>query len=120
MYRFLNTLSCSYLSLIIPHDFHVQTLSIMKRLQDYGQKPYSTTVVSSAYGYGNPSKNINIPNGRVGVIIDPNSLTRTVELTGTSESIAKAEKLIKDVLAEAESGSSGIVSRRMPGWSYYW
>ncbi|CAI9275558.1 unnamed protein product [Lactuca saligna] len=87
---------------------------------DYGQKPYSTTVVSSAYGYGNPSKNINIPNGRVGVIIDPNSLTRTVELTGTSESIAKAEKLIKDVLAEAESGSSGIVSRRMPGWSYYW
>lgn len=31
---------------------------------------------------------------------DPHSLTRTVELTGTSESIAKAEQLIKDVLAE--------------------
>lgn len=93
---------------------------------DYGQKPYSTTVVSSAYGYGNPSKKIDIQNGRVGVIIgkggetikylqmhsgakiqvtrdmdlDPHSLTRTVELTGTSESIAKADQLIKDVLAE--------------------
>nr|KAJ0200755.1 hypothetical protein LSAT_V11C600303990 [Lactuca sativa] len=110
---------------------------------DYGQKTYSTTAVSSAYGYGNPSKKIDIPNGRVGVIIgkggetikylqmqsgakiqvtrdmdsDPHSLTRTVELTGTSESIAKAEQLIKDVLAEAESGGSGIVSRRMPGES---
>ncbi|KAI3522423.1 hypothetical protein L1887_00173 [Cichorium endivia] len=111
---------------------------------DYGQKPYSTTAsVSSAYGYGGPSKKIDIPNGRVGVIIgkggetikylqlqsgakiqvtrdmdaDPHSLTRTVELTGSSESIAKAEQLIKDVLAEAESGGSGIVSRRMPGES---
>nr|KAJ0211184.1 hypothetical protein LSAT_V11C400187960 [Lactuca sativa] len=107
-----------------------------------GQKPYSTTAVSSAYSYGNPSKKIDIPNGRVGVIIGkggetikylqmqsgakiqvtrdmdshPHSLTRTVELTGTSESIAKAEQLIKDVLAEAESGGSGIVSRRMPGF----
>ncbi|XP_052624791.1 uncharacterized protein LOC128132309 [Lactuca sativa] len=91
-----------------------------------GQKPYSTTAVSSAYGYCNPSKKIDIPNRRVGVIIgkggetikylqmqsgakiqvtrdmdsDSHSLTQTVELTGTSESIAKAEQLIKDVLAE--------------------
>ncbi|XP_071701182.1 uncharacterized protein [Rutidosis leptorrhynchoides] len=108
---------------------------------DYGQKPYSSNPVSSGYGYGNPSKKIDIPNGRVGVIIgkggetikylqlqsgakiqitrdmdaDPNSQTRAVELTGSSESIAKAEQLIKDVLAEAESGGSGTVSRRLPG-----
>lgn len=93
---------------------------------DYGQKPYSTTAPSAAYGYGSPSKKIDIPNGRVGVIIgkggetikylqlqsgakiqvtrdmdaDPHSQTRAVELTGSSESIAKAEQLIKDVLAE--------------------
>ncbi|KAF5797829.1 putative K domain-containing protein [Helianthus annuus] len=111
---------------------------------DYGQKPYiSAPSVPSAYGgYGGGSgKKIDIPNGRVGVIIgkggetikylqlqsgakiqvtrdmdhDPQSLTRAVELTGTSEAIAKAEQLIKDVLAEAESGGSGIVSRRLPG-----
>lgn len=82
--------------------------------------------VPSSYGYGNPSEKIEIPNGRVGVIIgkagetikylqlqsgakiqvtrdmdaDPHSLTREVELTGSAESIAKAEQLIKDVLAE--------------------
>nr|GEV45627.1 far upstream element-binding protein 2 [Tanacetum cinerariifolium] len=109
---------------------------------DYGQKPYSApSSVSSAYGYGNPSKTIDIPNGRVGVIIgkggetikylqaqsgakiqvtrdmdaDPNSQTRGVELTGSSESIAKAEEMIRDVLAEAEAGGSGVVSRRLPG-----
>lgn len=31
---------------------------------------------------------------------DPNSLTRTVELVGTSEQISKAEQLINDVLTE--------------------
>ncbi|KAK9072064.1 hypothetical protein SSX86_008496 [Deinandra increscens subsp. villosa] len=109
---------------------------------EYGQKPYSSTFsMPSAYGYGNSSKKIEIPNGRVGVIIgkggetikylqlqsgakiqitrdmdaDPNSLTRAVEISGSSESIAQAEQLIKDVLAEAESGGSGIVSRRLPG-----
>ncbi|KAJ9537397.1 hypothetical protein OSB04_030130 [Centaurea solstitialis] len=110
---------------------------------DIGQKPMSNTASSmpSSYGYGNPSKKIEIPNGRVGVIIgkagetikylqlqsgakiqvtrdmdaDPHSLTREVELTGSAESIAKAEQLIKDVLAEAESGGSGIVSRRVSG-----
>ncbi|KAI3687361.1 hypothetical protein L1987_81056 [Smallanthus sonchifolius] len=109
---------------------------------DYGQKPYlSSPSVPSAYGYGGPGKKIEVPNGRVGVIIgkggetikylqlqsgakiqvtrdmdaDPHSHTRAVELTGSSESIAKAEQLIKDVLAEAESGGSGTVSRRFPG-----
>ncbi|KAD4982130.1 hypothetical protein E3N88_18801 [Mikania micrantha] len=110
---------------------------------DYGQKPYfSTQSVPSAYGYGGPGKKIDIPNGRVGVIIgkggetikylqlqsgakiqvtrdmdaDPHSLTRAVEITGTSEAIAKAEQLIIEVLAEAcaKSGGSGIVSRRLP------
>lgn len=31
---------------------------------------------------------------------DPNSLTRTVELVGSSEQISKAEQLINDVLTE--------------------
>ncbi|GJX84505.1 K homology domain-containing protein [Tanacetum coccineum] len=83
--------------------------------------------VSSAYGYGNPRKTIDIPNGRVGVIIgksgetikylqaqceakiqvtrdmdaDPNSQIRGVELTGSLESIAKAKEMIRDVLAKA-------------------
>ncbi|KAE8691255.1 hypothetical protein F3Y22_tig00110890pilonHSYRG00240 [Hibiscus syriacus] len=46
---------------------------------------------------------------------DPNSMTRPVELVGTTEQIAKAEQLINDVLAEAEAGGSGMVSRRMTG-----
>ncbi|KAK1436052.1 hypothetical protein QVD17_01827 [Tagetes erecta] len=108
---------------------------------DYGQKPY-LSAPSSYGGYGGGSvKKIDIPNGRVGVIIgkggetikylqmqsgakiqvtrdmdaDPHSLTRQVELTGLPDAVAKAEQLIKDVLAEAESGGSGIVSRRLPG-----
>ncbi|KAI3690661.1 hypothetical protein L2E82_48845 [Cichorium intybus] len=108
---------------------------------DLGQKPVYTPSVASSYGYGNPTKKIDIPNGRVGVIIgkagetikylqqqsgakiqvtrdtdaDPHSVTRQVELSGSAESIAHAEQLIKDVLAEAESGGSGIVSRRVSG-----
>ncbi|KAF7153169.1 hypothetical protein RHSIM_Rhsim01G0105500 [Rhododendron simsii] len=47
---------------------------------------------------------------------DPYSPTRPVELMGTSDQIAKAEQLIQDVLAEAESGGSEIVSHRVtPG-----
>lgn len=85
----------------------------------------SAIPVSYNYGQGT-SKKIDIPNGRVGVIIgkagetikylqlqsgakiqvtrdmdaDPNSPTRPVELMGTPEQIAKAEQLINDVLAE--------------------
>ncbi|KAK1549726.1 hypothetical protein Q3G72_006812 [Acer saccharum] len=87
------------------------------------------------------SKKIEIPNMRVGVIIgkggetikylqlqsgakiqvtrdteaDLNSPCRVVELMGTSEQISKAEQLINDVLAEAETGGSGIVARRITG-----
>ncbi|XP_042002453.1 far upstream element-binding protein 1-like [Salvia splendens] len=95
----------------------------------------------SAYGHPGPSKKIDIPNGRVGVIIgkggetikylqqqsgakiqitrdmdaDPNSTSRAVELMGTPDQIAKAEQLINDVLSEADAGGSGIVSRRLTG-----
>ncbi|XP_027357042.1 far upstream element-binding protein 2-like isoform X2 [Abrus precatorius] len=94
-----------------------------------------------SYGHQGTSKKIDIPNGRVGVIIgkggdtikylqlqsgakiqvtrdmdaDPNSSTRMVELMGTPEAIASAEKLINEVLAEAEAGGSGIVARRLTG-----
>ncbi|XP_051137066.1 uncharacterized protein LOC127255538 [Andrographis paniculata] len=96
-----------------------------------------------SYGYPGPSKKIEIPNGRVGVIIgkggetikylqlqsgakiqvtrdmdaDPNSATREVELMGTQDQIAKAEQLINDVLSEADAGGSGIASRRVTGQS---
>ncbi|KAJ1423449.1 K-like proteiny domain [Sesbania bispinosa] len=99
------------------------------------------SVAPVSYGHQGTSKKIDIPNGRVGVIIgkggetikylqlqsgakiqvtrdmdaDPNSPTRTVELTGTPEAIASAEKLINEVLAEAEAGGSGIVARRLTG-----
>ncbi|KAL6536237.1 hypothetical protein OROGR_012809 [Orobanche gracilis] len=96
-------------------------------------------VVSS--GYPGPSKKIEIPNGRVGVIIgkggdtikylqlqsgakiqvtrdmdaDPNSAMRAVDLMGTPDQIAKAVQLINDVLSEAEGTGSGTVSRRLTG-----
>ncbi|KAL7166441.1 hypothetical protein ACSBR2_037169 [Camellia fascicularis] len=99
---------------------------------------YGSTV---SYGYQGTSKKVDIPNGRVGVIIgkagetikylqlqsgakiqvtrdmdaDPNSLTRMVELVGTPDQIAKAEQLIHDVLSEAEAGASGLASRRVTG-----
>ncbi|KAL5982855.1 hypothetical protein ACLOJK_016933 [Asimina triloba] len=81
---------------------------------------------------------IEVPNNKVGVLIgkagdtirflqfnsgariqitrdadaDPYSSTRPVELIGTVESINKAEKLIKDVIAEADAGGSpSLVAR---------
>ncbi|XP_052209391.1 uncharacterized protein LOC127812886 isoform X2 [Diospyros lotus] len=113
-----------------------------------GQKPLLSSVTPSsmpaAYGYQGTSKRIEIPNGRVGVIIgkagetikylqhqsgakiqvtrdmdaDPNSPTRTVELMGTPDQITKAEQLIQDVLSEAEAGGSGTVTRRLSGQQY--
>uniref|UniRef100_A0A2N9F7Z0 K Homology domain-containing protein n=1 Tax=Fagus sylvatica TaxID=28930 RepID=A0A2N9F7Z0_FAGSY len=112
-------------------------------------KPHTLSAAPLApmsYGYQNSStsKKIDIPNGRVGVIIgkggetikylqlqsgakiqvtrdmdaDPNSPTRMVELMGTPEQIAKAEQLITEVLSEvAEAGGSGVVSRRLTGQS---
>nr|GMC50958.1 far upstream element-binding protein 1-like [Ipomoea batatas] len=108
------------------------------------QKPVGSTLlpsVTGSFGYPGPSKKIEVPNSRVGVIIgkggetirylqlqsgakiqvtrdmdaDPSSQTRGVELMGTPEQIAKAEQLIQDVLSEADSGGSGIVSRRVTG-----
>ncbi|XP_057431763.1 uncharacterized protein LOC130724532 [Lotus japonicus] len=93
--------------------------------------------------YQTSSKKIDIPSGRVGVIIgkggetikslqlrsgakiqvtrdmdaDPNSPNRLVELMGSPEAIADAEKLINEVLAEAESGGSGMIGRRLTGQS---
>ncbi|XP_061374852.1 uncharacterized protein LOC133317069 isoform X1 [Gastrolobium bilobum] len=103
----------------------------------------SSGPVSYGHGHQGTTKKIDIPNGRVGVIIgkggetikylqlqsgakiqvtrdmdaDPNSLNRMVELMGTPDAIASAEKLINEVLAEAESGGSGIVTRRLTGQS---
>ncbi|KAL2346532.1 hypothetical protein Fmac_000532 [Flemingia macrophylla] len=109
--------------------------------------PFRSTLYSSvppvSYAHQGTSKKIDIPNGRVGVIIgkagetikylqlqsgakiqvtrdmdaDPNSLTRMVELMGTPDAIACAEKLINEVLAEAESRGSGIIARRLTGQS---
>ncbi|KAL3330288.1 hypothetical protein AABB24_034237 [Solanum stoloniferum] len=104
-------------------------------------KPIVNPAVTNSYGYPGPSKKIEVPNARVGVIIgrggetikylqlqsgakiqvtrdmdsDPHSRTRGVELVGTPEQIAKAEQLISDVLSEADAGGSGIVSRRITG-----
>ncbi|KAM6559115.1 hypothetical protein CsatA_028354 [Cannabis sativa] len=79
-----------------------------------------------------PGKKISIPNGKVGLIIgkggetikylqsqsgakiqitrdseaDPYSLSRDVELTGTSEQISRAEQLINDVISQTDTGNS--------------
>ncbi|XP_047329583.1 far upstream element-binding protein 1-like isoform X2 [Impatiens glandulifera] len=86
----------------------------------------------------NASRKIEIPNNKVGVVIgkggetirylqinsgakihitkdfvaDPNSPTRPVEIIGTLESIIKAEKLIKDVIAESDAGGSPALVAR--------
>ncbi|XP_065849012.1 uncharacterized protein [Euphorbia lathyris] len=101
------------------------------------------SAIPVSYGsyLGGSSKKIEIPNGRVGVIIgkggetikylqiqsgakiqvtrdmdaDPNSVTRIVELMGSPEQISKAEQLINEVLSEADAGGSGTVSRRFTG-----
>ncbi|KAL5975586.1 hypothetical protein ACLOJK_019911 [Asimina triloba] len=101
-----------------------------------GQIPPAS--LPAAYGFQGSNKKIDIPNGRVGVIIgkggetikylqlqsgakiqvtrdmdaDPTSPTRLVELIGTPEQISKAEQLINDVISEAEAGGSGILAAR--------
>ncbi|URE09254.1 Far upstream element-binding protein [Musa troglodytarum] len=117
---------------------------------DHTQKPLNQPIPSQigmtaqsvpVYGYQGSSKKIEIPNGRVGVIIgksgetikylqaqsgakiqvtrdmdaDPNSQTRSVELMGTSEQISRAEQLINDVLSEADAGASGVIAGRKHG-----
>ncbi|KAL6216769.1 hypothetical protein ACLB2K_009988 [Fragaria x ananassa] len=106
-------------------------------------KPYSApSSIPVSYGFQGGSKKIAVPNGRVGVIIgkqgetikylqaqsggakiqvtrdadaDLNCPTREVEIMGTPEQISKAEHLINEVLAEAESGAPAVVSRRSTG-----
>ncbi|GAB2225376.1 hypothetical protein Droror1_Dr00006168 [Drosera rotundifolia] len=84
------------------------------------------------------SRKLEVPNNKVGVLIgrggetirflqhnsgakiqitkdadaDPRSTSRPVELVGTLESINKAEKLIKDVIAEADAGGSPALVAR--------
>ncbi|GAU31332.1 hypothetical protein TSUD_315420 [Trifolium subterraneum] len=109
----------------------------------YDSKPqYSSASYGNTNSYSS-SKKIEIPNGRVGVLIgkggetikylqsqsgakiqvtrdmdaDPNSTVRMVELMGTSDAVASAEKLINEVLAEAEAGASGGGTRRMAAQS---
>ncbi|XP_074286933.1 uncharacterized protein LOC141612115 [Silene latifolia] len=106
-----------------------------------GNQYGSTPSIPASHGYsGSGNKKIEIPNGRVGVIIgksgetikylqnqsgariqitrdaehDPSSLNRVVELMGSHDQIAKAEQLIHDVIAEADNGGPGSVSRKMP------
>ncbi|KAM6559225.1 hypothetical protein CsatA_028464 [Cannabis sativa] len=120
-----------------------QVVILCELYADYKGQQGSLSSQSSipvSYGFQGSSKKIEIPNGRVGVIIgkggetikylqlqsgakiqvtrdmdaDLNSSTRMVELMGTPEQISKAEQLITDVLAGAESGSGGqgMVTRR--------
>ncbi|GAB4837958.1 hypothetical protein Ancab_027486 [Ancistrocladus abbreviatus] len=89
-------------------------------------------------GFQGTSKKILIPNAKVGVIIgrggdmiknlqlrsgariqitrdadaDPNSLTRDVELMGTSEQISRAEELINEVIAETDAANSASSGNR--------
>ncbi|XP_010276486.1 PREDICTED: far upstream element-binding protein 2-like [Nelumbo nucifera] len=97
-----------------------------------GSFPYASQP-GQYHGFQGTSKKIEIPNGKVGVIIgkggetikylqlqsgariqvtkdaeaDPYSQTRDVELMGTAEQISRAEQLIKDVIAETDAGGSG-------------
>lgn len=101
------------------------------------QEP-SANVTQDASDSQTISRKIEVPNNKVGVLIgkagdtirylqynsgakiqimrdadaDPRSATRPVELIGTLESIIKAEKLINDVIAEADAGGSpSLVAR---------
>ncbi|URE31659.1 KH domain [Musa troglodytarum] len=101
-----------------------------------GQHDQSTMVPPA--DLGTMSRKTEVPNNKVGVLIgkagetirylqlnsgakiqitrdaeaNPHSTTRPVELIGTLESINKAEKLIKDVIAEADAGGSpSLVAR---------
>ncbi|KAJ4963374.1 hypothetical protein NE237_023313 [Protea cynaroides] len=102
-----------------------------------GSFPFAAQSVSYNAFQGT-NKRMEIPNGKVGVIIgkggdtikylqlqsgariqvtkdteaDPYAQTRDVELIGTSEQISRAEQLINDVLAETDTGGSGPSATR--------
>eukprot|EP00262_Sarcandra_glabra_P015345 TRINITY_DN4713_c0_g2_i1.p1 TRINITY_DN4713_c0_g2~~TRINITY_DN4713_c0_g2_i1.p1 ORF type:complete len:583 (+),score=123.08 TRINITY_DN4713_c0_g2_i1:50-1798(+) len=118
-------------SLINSYDF-AQKSSQPVTYSKVGSVPFAATP-GSYYGFQGSSKKMDIPNGKVGVVIgkggetikylqlqsgakiqvtrdscaDPYSQTREVELTGTSEQISRAEQLIKDVIAETDAGGNG-------------
>ncbi|XP_015874237.3 uncharacterized protein LOC107411206 [Ziziphus jujuba] len=94
--------------------------------------PFPVFFAAQAHAPQGSSRKISIPNGKVGLIIgkggetikylqhqsgakiqitkdseaDPYSLTRDVELTGTSEQISRAEQLINDVITQTDAGGS--------------
>eukprot|EP00268_Persea_americana_P019205 TRINITY_DN19830_c1_g1_i1.p1 TRINITY_DN19830_c1_g1~~TRINITY_DN19830_c1_g1_i1.p1 ORF type:complete len:585 (+),score=138.01 TRINITY_DN19830_c1_g1_i1:154-1908(+) len=113
---------------------------------DFSQKPFNQSNTNATFGsapfvpqptpypnFQGTSKKMDIPNGKVGVVIgkggetikyiqlqsgariqitrdadaDPYSQTRDVELIGTAEQVSRAEQLIKDVIAESDTGGSG-------------
>ncbi|KAG6571996.1 Far upstream element-binding protein 1, partial [Cucurbita argyrosperma subsp. sororia] len=101
--------------------------------------PVSSGTQTGPYrGFQTTSKKINIPTMKVGLIIgkggetikylqlqsgakiqitrdfeaDPQSLTRDVELMGTSEQVSRAEQLINEVIAEADSGGSASTANQ--------
>uniref|UniRef100_A0A0D9VDX6 K Homology domain-containing protein n=1 Tax=Leersia perrieri TaxID=77586 RepID=A0A0D9VDX6_9ORYZ len=110
--------------------------SAIPSLSSHGSTPQYSSY--GGYSQGGTSKKIEIPNGRVGVIIGksgetiknlqlqsgakiqvtrdldalPGSQTRPVELSGTPDQISRAEELINEVLAEADAASSGNISGR--------
>ncbi|KAJ8645605.1 hypothetical protein MRB53_007353 [Persea americana] len=112
---------------------------------DFSQKPFNQSNTNATFGsapfvpqptpypnFQGTSKKMDIPNGKVGVVIgkggetikyiqlqsgariqitrdadaDPYSQTRDVELIGTAEQVSRAEQLIKDVIAESDTGGS--------------
>ncbi|XP_077217375.1 uncharacterized protein LOC143851776 [Tasmannia lanceolata] len=118
---------------------------------DFAQKPSSQPIANAQagsvpfasqpgpyYSFHGTTKRMDIPNGKVGVIIgkggetikylqlqsgakiqitkdmdaDPYSQTREVELTGTTEQITRAEQLIKDVISETDTRGSGSTAAR--------
>lgn len=120
---------------------------------EFSQKPFNQSTTNPAFGsvpsmaqptpnynFQATSKRIDIPNGKVGVVIgkagetikylqlqsgariqvtrdadaDPTSQTREVELMGTSEQISRAEKLIQDVIAESDAAGSGTTASQAP------
>nr|GEW21100.1 KH domain-containing protein [Tanacetum cinerariifolium] len=101
-------------------------------LEVVSQEDVSGLKEESVSGDGISSRKLEVPSNKVGVLIgkagdtirtlqnssgariqitrdaeaDPNSATRPVQLIGSIESINKAERLIKEVIAEADAGGS--------------
>ncbi|KAJ6816409.1 far upstream element-binding protein 1-like isoform X1 [Iris pallida] len=112
----------------LTEDIQPGSVEILQRTEVVSQQGILPSVGQEAPS----SRKIEVPNNKVGVLIgkagetirnlqrnsgaqiqitrdaqtDPSSSTRPVELVGTLEQISNAEKLIKDVIAEADAGGS--------------